>query len=278
MLKKRIYTAVCLVAVLLLILWSQNDWLFKLFLLAFFCAASWENARLFGNRHPVAVAAVSGLVFVGVSFWLTEQMCFWLALASVLIWVLFLIPSMFRDLYFAGRAFGKHKLAPSISPGKTWEGAIGGVIAVLLVVTAVFYFTSWHMTLASKIHAKYGWIAVICALVVLVALSILGDLLESKLKRRAGVKDSSQLLPGHGGVLDRFDSLIPVLPLALLLGMWLSNHGSVSATYHRAGFHGVYRCFHAGCFVTASGAVCRLRIDGQPARGCTVSAMRAFSA
>ena len=272
MLKKRIYTAVCLVAVLLLILWSQNGWLFKLFLLAFFCAASWENARLFGNRHPVAVAAVSGLVFVGVSFWLTEQMCFWLALASVLIWVLFLIPSMFRDLplqgtisghlyqflywfsilgsfcavyalyhqsalmllsimklvwladigaYFAGRAFGKHKLAPSISPGKTWEGAIGGVIAVLLVVTAVFYFTSWHMTLASKIHAKYGWIAVICALVVLVALSILGDLLESKLKRRAGVKDSSQLLPGHGGVLDRFDSLIPVLPLALLLGMWL---------------------------------------------------------
>ncbi len=123
--------------------------------------------------------------------------------------------------YFAGRAFGKHKLAPAISPGKTWEGVAGGVLAVLLVAVAVVWFTSLQENIALVIYAKYGVVAMLGNLVLLVALSIIGDLLESKLKRRRGFKDSSNLLPGHGGVLDRIDSLIPVLPLAVLLGIWL---------------------------------------------------------
>ncbi len=272
MLKKRIYTAVCLAAVLFLVLWSQSDWLFRFFLLAFFCVASWENARLFENRHPFIVAAVSGVVFV-ISVWrLPQKVYVWFAMVAVIIWIVFLIPSLFRDLpdpgtgrarlyqlfygfsilssflsvlvlydrsailllsiliivwladigaYFAGRAFGKHKLAPAISPGKTWEGVAGGVLAVLLVAVAVVWFTSLQENIALVIYAKYGVVAMLGNLVLLVALSIIGDLLESKLKRRRGFKDSSNLLPGHGGVLDRIDSLIPVLPLAVLLGIWL---------------------------------------------------------
>ena len=105
--------------------------------------------------------------------------------------------------YFSGRKFGKRKLAPKVSPGKSWEGAIGGLACVLLYV--------WLMQ-------KMQWFAVnlplwqaLLVAVVLTAVSIQGDLLESWLKRAAGVKDSSQLLPGHGGVFDRTDSLIAVL-------------------------------------------------------------------
>lgn len=104
--------------------------------------------------------------------------------------------------YFAGKAFGKHKLAPSVSPGKTWEGAAGGWLAVMIVAGA-----------AGAAHAFEPF----AALTVLVAFSVVGDLFESLLKRQAGVKDSSGLLPGHGGVLDRVDALLPVLPLAMLL-------------------------------------------------------------
>lgn len=272
MLKKRIYTALCLAAVLFLILWSQNDWLFGLFLLAFFGAASWENARLFENDHPFVVAFVSAIAFVGSTLWFTERIYVWFALAAVVVWILFLIPSLFRELpapgsagarlyqllywfsilssflsvlilykqsaffllsilvivwladigaYFAGRAFGKHKLAPAISPGKTWEGVMGGVFAVILVAIAVVWISPVQENIVLRVFERYGWAGMLCSLVLLVAMSIVGDLLESKLKRRRGVKDSSNLLPGHGGVLDRIDSLIPVLPLAVLLGMWL---------------------------------------------------------
>jgi len=105
--------------------------------------------------------------------------------------------------YFAGKRFGRHKLAPEISPGKTWEGVAGALAAV----------TVYGLALCS--YGKYSLWLILC-LWILVILSIMGDLFESLLKRQAGLKDSGQLLPGHGGVLDRIDGLIPVLPITLL--------------------------------------------------------------
>lgn len=125
--------------------------------------------------------------------------------------------------YCAGKAFGKRKLAPTISPGKSWEGALGGAIAVLLIAVASILFGGpiLYDTFAVQLQARFGWTALIAVLMVLAAASVIGDLFESQLKRRAGVKDSSRLLPGHGGVLDRIDALIPVLPLAALIDTWL---------------------------------------------------------
>ncbi len=111
--------------------------------------------------------------------------------------------------YFTGRAFGRHKLAPAISPGKTWEGAIGGALAVLIY--ALLLPTPDGM----------GKAQLLAAALFLCVLSVLGDLFESWIKRRAGVKDSSQLLPGHGGVLDRIDSQLAVLPVAAFIWIWL---------------------------------------------------------
>lgn len=108
--------------------------------------------------------------------------------------------------YACGRAFGRHKLAPSISPGKTWEGVAGAIIGVWLYGTAV----AWA---AGKLPATpAGWLLFSVALFALTLISILGDLFESMIKRQAGVKDSGSLLPGHGGALDRIDSLTSTLP------------------------------------------------------------------
>ena len=122
--------------------------------------------------------------------------------------------------YFAGKAFGKHKLAPSISPGKSWEGAIGGCIAVLALasLSVAYGGPAFADTFAARVQRAWGWAPMLAILVVIAAFSVIGDLFESQLKRRAGMKDSSNLLPGHGGVLDRIDALIPVLPLAALIG------------------------------------------------------------
>ncbi|UMR29788.1 phosphatidate cytidylyltransferase [Massilia sp. MB5] len=125
--------------------------------------------------------------------------------------------------YFAGKAFGKRKLAPSISPGKSWEGAIGGWIAVLaLSALSIALADSVPLladTFAVKLQAALGWFKALAVLTVIVIASVVGDLFESQLKRRAGMKDSSTLLPGHGGVLDRIDALVPALPVAA----WVSN-------------------------------------------------------
>ncbi len=125
--------------------------------------------------------------------------------------------------YFSGKAFGKRKLAPTISPGKSWEGAIGGGIAVLLLSALAILLgrTALQDTFGVQLQARAGWFGLAAVLLVIVAASVIGDLVESQLKRRAGFKDSSNLLPGHGGVLDRIDALIPVLPLAALIDIWL---------------------------------------------------------
>lgn len=123
--------------------------------------------------------------------------------------------------YFSGKAFGKHKLAPTISPGKSWEGAVGGLVAVLLLaVGTVLLAPSVPLlqdTFAVRLAGRMGWGIMLAVLVLIVAASIVGDLFESMLKRRSGMKDSSNLLPGHGGVLDRIDALVPVLPIAALI-------------------------------------------------------------
>ncbi|HEY1610254.1 MAG TPA: phosphatidate cytidylyltransferase [Paraburkholderia sp.] len=119
--------------------------------------------------------------------------------------------------YFAGKAFGRHKLAPAISPGKTWEGALGGWVLVMVVAISAAVARAFAPTLFTALADSFGLLRALFTVTVLVAFSVIGDLFESMLKRQAGVKDSSGLLPGHGGVLDRIDALLPVLPLALLL-------------------------------------------------------------
>ena len=117
--------------------------------------------------------------------------------------------------YFSGRAFGKHKLAPSISPGKTWEGALGAVLAVLIY--------GFGVLVALGASNPHGALTVALALVAWTAISIVGDLFESLLKRQAGIKDSGNILPGHGGILDRIDSLTSTLPLVALGAVVLAN-------------------------------------------------------
>ena len=118
--------------------------------------------------------------------------------------------------YFVGRAFGRAKLAPRVSPSKTWAGAFGAVAAVVILA-----LVAWQLWPAADLFSNRlflrGTAAAVLLLALLVILAIVGDLFESLLKRLAGVKDSSQLLPGHGGVLDRIDALLPTLPAAMLL-------------------------------------------------------------
>ncbi|MBS0369685.1 MAG: phosphatidate cytidylyltransferase [Proteobacteria bacterium] len=117
--------------------------------------------------------------------------------------------------YFVGRAFGRRKLAPSISPGKSWEGAYGAVTAVTLYGLACISY--WGSV------KGLGLLPVALLLVGFTALSIIGDLFESLVKRQAGVKDSGTLLPGHGGVLDRIDSLTSTLPVVALIALWMAR-------------------------------------------------------
>ncbi|QYD67374.1 phosphatidate cytidylyltransferase [Paraburkholderia edwinii] len=147
--------------------------------------------------HALVAARIAGVAFV-----LSLLLVVWLADIGA---------------YFAGKAFGKHKLAPAISPGKTWEGAIGGWLAVMIVAALAVLTRAFEPTLFYALLEHLGSIRAFIALTLLVAFSVVGDLFESMLKRQAGVKDSSGLLPGHGGVLDRIDALLPVLPLAMLL-------------------------------------------------------------
>lgn len=155
----------------------------------------------------------------------------WLALAQArsvginfMLSVLCLVWMADVAAYFGGRAFGKRKLAPSISPGKSWEGVWSGIAGVMLLAA----FWIWldgrmvvdgmradGLSVYSRLFQQWGVPGLLATLVLLSALSVVGDLVESLVKRAAGAKDSSQLLPGHGGVLDRVDALLPVLPAAM---------------------------------------------------------------
>jgi len=145
-------------------------------------------------------------------FELRERSAFVLLSAMAVVWV--------ADIgaYAGGRWLGRRKLAPRVSPGKTWEGALAGGAAVCVLAFAARSslppdWQIWSTHLLGRLGDFFG----LLGLIGFVALSITGDLFESALKRAVGVKDSSQVLPGHGGVLDRIDALIPTMPLALLL-------------------------------------------------------------
>ncbi|MFK3724751.1 phosphatidate cytidylyltransferase [Pseudomonas monteilii] len=117
--------------------------------------------------------------------------------------------------YFSGRAFGKRKLAPQVSPGKSWEGVYGGLAVSLAIVVAVGLYRDW--SLGQVLIGVLGGALVVMA-------SVIGDLTESMFKRRSGIKDSSNLLPGHGGVLDRIDSLTAAIPVFAVL-LWAAEWG-----------------------------------------------------
>jgi len=167
--------------------------------------------RLAGGLAALVVAwvAVMQLRGLGVYFLLSVLSLVWVADISA---------------YFAGRSFGGklivRKLAPSISPGKTWEGAMGGATGVLTLAIAWVFWDKSNASPSTGIYtafATHGYIYLILCTLFLTAMSVVGDLVESLFKRAAGVKDSSGLLPGHGGVLDRIDALLPTMPLAMML-------------------------------------------------------------
>lgn len=173
-------------------------------------------------RIPQPVRVVVGVL----ALWLA-----WLAVVQArIIGINFLLSVMtlvwMADIaaYFAGRTFGlrftKNKLAPSISPGKSWEGVWGGVAGVLILGVV------WMLldrALSASVLSFYSRLAVpglwmlVLGVLFMSCMSVVGDLIESLVKRSAGAKDSSQLLPGHGGVLDRVDALLPTLPIAMML-------------------------------------------------------------
>jgi len=167
--------------------------------------------RLAGGLLALWLAwlAVSRARVVGINFLLSVLVLVWVADVAA---------------YFAGRAFGlkftRRKLAPSISPGKSWEGVWGGVLGVLVLglawMAADRHFDAAVTSLYTRLAAAGWWLLPLGALF-LTAMSVVGDLVESLVKRSAGAKDSSNLLPGHGGVLDRVDALLPTLPLAMML-------------------------------------------------------------
>ena len=170
----------------------------------FVVAPIWMKSRW--KIRSSALGVVVGLVVI-LPTWLALVQ---IKLAGELVLLAIMATVWLADIaaYFSGRALGRHKLAPAISPGKTWEGAIGGVFAVVLYG---FLFVS---VLPRKLAGSPALFFAL--LVAFAALSIIGDLFESLLKRQAGLKDSSSILPGHGGVLDRIDSLTSTLPIAAI--------------------------------------------------------------
>lgn len=152
----------------------------------------------------------------------------WLALASAKLRGLDFILSALcvvwmADIaaYAAGRLFGRRKLAPAISPGKSWEGVMGGMVGVLLLAVVWLNVEAAIFGQSTSVFAvlwgRLGSLGLLVSLVFLCMLSVMGDLVESLIKRAVGAKDSSALLPGHGGVLDRVDALLPVLPAVMAL-------------------------------------------------------------
>ncbi len=192
------------------------------------CLVLWLGAVFWGLASAAVIAYPTGGHWAvhpafSVPAGLVAVWAGWLALvvirkqpggATWVLWLMFLVWSADIGAYFAGRHFGRRKLAPLVSPGKTWEGLIGGVIVSLAITLAM---------LAPMGALRAWWPPVI---VLLVAVSVFGDLFESVLKRKRGVKDSGSLLPGHGGMLDRIDSVVAVLPVFALV---LSTAVSVGA-------------------------------------------------
>jgi len=215
-----LYALFCLVIILFLLAMQNVAWQFALLLMAvifwFFLApfilAKGMNVSL-QKLRPFYV--VLGLILLPATWFalvfLRELGLVFLLSTMALVWV--------ADIgaYFVGKAFGKRKLAAQISPGKSIEGALGGLLLCYGYAFLCIFYLPFESTLFGAWAIRFGWVPTFLMVTVLTAFSIFGDLFESQLKRMAGVKDSSHLLPGHGGVLDRADALIPTMPIAALL-------------------------------------------------------------
>lgn len=191
---------------------KKTDWLCAIFFfslfgwfLAFFAVYQYPDSKNWSQRWLMVLAGVWLLIpaWIGLLYlqpWVMRSGLIWLVIA--------VIATADIGAYFSGRRFGRRKLALHVSPGKTWEGFWGGVIANVLLATAIAGF------LELPVLQFLGFIA---AMVSVAVISVLGDLFESMVKRERGIKDSSQLLPGHGGVLDRIDGWTAAVPLFTLL-------------------------------------------------------------
>jgi phosphatidate cytidylyltransferase len=164
------------------------------------------------NNTPL-LAIVGVIIFVSdwYAFILLRDKGLW-----VLLSVLMIVWTADIGAYFTGKQIGKHKLAPQLSPGKSIEGAFGGMVAVCILGLIFFSMNISSMNFFNVIGHEYSLIVLIPLSIFLAGMSVVGDLFESQLKRLSGMKDSSGLLPGHGGVMDRLDALLPVLPIAAL--------------------------------------------------------------
>ena len=154
---------------------------------------------------------ISPMIIISAAIFIEQRWAlFWL---FVFIWI--------ADIgaYFFGKLFGKTKLAETISPGKTVEGALGGLFTNLLLVS---FFIFWTIYYDAEIYVPYVILAFI-AVIAITALSVIGDIYESFLKRQAGVKDSGSLIPGHGGLLDRLDGFCPTIPLCFMMAVVLNS-------------------------------------------------------
>ena len=154
---------------------------------------------------------ISPMIIISAAIFIEQRWAlFWL---FVFIWI--------ADIgaYFFGKLFGKTKLAETISPGKTVEGALGGLFTNLLLVS---FFIFWTIYYDAEIYVPYVILAFI-AVIAITALSVIGDIYESFLKRQAGVKDSGRLIPGHGGLLDRLDGFCPTIPLCFMMAVVLNS-------------------------------------------------------
>jgi phosphatidate cytidylyltransferase len=194
-------------------------------------AAAWVAAGTLALRRGVQgwgrMPVVSRMVLGVAVLWAA-----WLAIVSArglglnfLLSVLCLVWVADIAAFFGGHRFGRRKLAPRISPGKTWEGAVSGWLGVMLLAGLWVGVIDRSLpvdgpSLYARLLAGYGVMGLAAAASVLCAMSVVGDLFESLIKRSAGAKDSSRLLPGHGGVLDRIDALLPVFPIAMALVTW----------------------------------------------------------
>jgi phosphatidate cytidylyltransferase len=167
-------------------------------------AAPLWMARGVKSDARTALIATGFIVIVPAALALATLPAQQVLLVLILVWI------ADTAAYFVGRAWGRRKLAPSISPGKTWEGAAGGVVGALA-----------YAIICGSLVERIAWAPLVAGAMLLAALSIVGDLFESAAKRQAGVKDSGALLPGHGGILDRIDSATATLPLAALLLPWM---------------------------------------------------------
>ena len=181
--------------VLTALLWTAALWWIVALVWVLVRPGAASRVAIFAAGLLVLVPAGVGLARLRVDLVDGAQ---WTLYALVLVW------AADTGAYFAGRRFGRHKLAPAISPGKTWEGVVGGL---LLAAVWAAIGTRWFDVPA---------LPMIVGSVVIAAFSVVGDLMESLMKRHAGLKDSGQIIPGHGGVMDRLDSVTAAAPLTLL--------------------------------------------------------------